>query len=596
MRIHEIVINIVNFLTGVSGYPRAKGFDICIGTAGKPSIRFCFEDSAQALCFASAIYDSDCSIKDGFGYVTISTDSLFSILAEHPKRSQLANINIDDPSVLTHFNNECLKHIASKIKKCLDHNENLANQEELELILAIVDSHFTNSRLPSNKRIQGVQQNILDFANEHAITLANLLEKEGHALSQLIIEALTQNQDHIEEEKLQAWMNGLRHAVAGTGEHVRIHTAASSGMAADLINNKKIQPHVYGTDLDIRQCMRDEITDLKKNTLESMHYVLTPISLTESTVPFETVLREAIEASKKIVRPITISVPVNCGQIKKGGDHWRLASATITHGTVTAAELWDPLSGESDDLKSTPAYHHFSTVLSKFSRVEPTLIKASVQHNDYDCAIYIVQEAYRRIGQDNAITAASDAGTMRLAFVKQIAAKHVGLGEDVAMQLSLSANGKIDLSALDTSAPIAAPSQLPISYMLYQQPSTIDSSHLQYLYENLSQIKKWQDKALGFFVRSDQSLKGSSAWFQHKISLPIQSVKRNEISHQTLQEVREIIKTRMHHLEERKKKGSLSSENHNELNALIGALVIIDTTLPPEQQTGTQLKKQWRAK
>jgi hypothetical protein len=338
---------------------------------------------------------------------------------------------------------------------------------------------------------------LLDFiehyTDENKITLRNLLEAERLELQAILKSIPAEELDNVQRdqllEQLKIWKGKLRHAVYGTGEHVVLHNSQIIGMASSIRAGGNIPLSQWGTDMDIKQCLADNITN-PKNIAAAGIYVLAPSVLTaqadsaEAHASLQKELEFALNAisSNQVTEQVKLLVPVNCGN-----SHWRLAIIQIKDMSIESACLWDSLSDPEDRLTSSPAYVTLQKAVAQAAKrpAIPTSTQAQgIQTNSSTCMDFVVQEIYRLKDVNNKITAAVSAPELRLEVARQIVLKQPDLGTAVAEKLHIDGTN-ISSNPLSVELPLVEKNKF---------------------LKNLAQRKNSQIQFDGFFAKELQKL------------------------------------------------------------------------------------------
>lgn len=322
----------------------------------------------------------------------------------------------------------------------LNQYELAQNLSEIEFYVAVLKSKI-KSPMPamSEQEQAALKKLIFEFAETHNIVLINLLKQEQNDLLQLLENAFVEKRVTLNNETtkhaLTEWMNKIAHAVSGQDTVLKTAHAKNTeiqGMADHLLKTGRVPPYLLGTDDDIRRCLGSIINSFEEIT-QSGHYVLPPVSLTESLDLIKEYLGNVVKAlgEKNITGPVTLSIPANVGN-----NHWCLVKVSFTHGQISNAEIWSSRAGNST--KKADATHTLEAVIKAVTDQAITVGQtyAAIQDDGYTCADHVIQKICQEKRLDNEITRATGGTQLRYAVVETIAKNHKELGVPVATSLT----------------------------------------------------------------------------------------------------------------------------------------------------------------
>jgi hypothetical protein len=362
-----------------------------------------------------------------------------------------------------------------------------------ESLLSQTESDLNSDLLKSYSLSAQLQEFVEGYTDQNKITLNNLLEAERTELKSILDSFKPVDFNASVEEmlldQLKAWKNKLRHAVYGSGQHVILHNTQTIGIAARIRAAGKFPLSQWGTDLDIKQCLGNDIINPKNIAAPGTH-VLAPTVLfaQEGSTIAEASLQKELEfalnaiVANDVTGHVSLLVPVNCGN-----SHWRLAIIEIENQAIESACLWDSLSDAENLLTSSPAFLTLQKAVAQAAKkTVPVRTKAQgIQTNSSSCMDFVIQQIYRFKTVTNSITAALVSPTdLRLAVAKQIVLSQADLGAAVADKLIVDGN-TISSNPLEQELPLVEKNKFLI---------------------NLAQRKKSQIQFDGFFAKELQKL------------------------------------------------------------------------------------------
>jgi hypothetical protein len=274
-----------------------------------------------------------------------------------------------------------------------------------------------------------IQALILKFAEDHLITLLNLIESEEILLAEYIKSALaadfTEQNQQILLDKLQSWLPELKHAVHRKGVHIDDYAAQVVSFANTLLKTGTLSADEWGSDLDIVDCLGEaNISDYKKIAKPGIH-ILRPETDQEVDISYK------IQEAMKAIIANDVTGHVSLRMILGNSIHWRLAKLEIKNKKIISVTLWEPIR-DHESIQETESYINLKAAIRKIEEKEiPTFMDIEVgkQSNGYSCMDYCIQEAIKGTDISPSISAAGpyDSMLLRQAVVKQIVANKIGI-------------------------------------------------------------------------------------------------------------------------------------------------------------------------
>ena len=189
---------------------------------------------------------------------------------------------------------------------------------------AVIEELFFIAELPADYNKSELQALLLTFAENNDINYRDLIANEEEQLVGIIRKAakvdlaIPANQEPI-QASLIAWKDKLVHAVYG--KNSEIHIKQSAGMADNLLKSGSFKANDWGTDIDIRDCLRGL-------HLPDRLQILPPVSITEYKEAVQDALEKGMQSIKDRRGDVgvvnNLHVLVNCGRA-----HWRLLKVAV---------------------------------------------------------------------------------------------------------------------------------------------------------------------------------------------------------------------------------------------------------------------------
>lgn len=214
--------------------------------------------------------------------------------------------------------------------------------------------------------------------------------------------------------------------------------AQSSGITADLLKHKAVRLRTWGTDIDFRHCLKNDLTiNPFKSITHNGTYVLPPVSLTEQipgidAPPYEAVkhhITECLQAAREnnVTGRVSILIPVSTHY----DSHWQLARIYMKNQKITSGLLWDSFPGDNKQKRTEEAFVNLQIACMEAAQQDkkiPFRIQSEgIQRDGFSCMDHVIRQIYLAMKKDNAITQAKTTTELRLAVIKHIAKQHDAL-------------------------------------------------------------------------------------------------------------------------------------------------------------------------
>lgn len=277
----------------------------------------------------------------------------------------------------------------------LNNSEIAINKGEVDFVLMLLVSQ----KNVSEETLEVLRQRLNKYAQDHLITLNNLLATEQQKLVAILCDSLQQqNQEQFLDLQLNQWHAELYHAVQGRNKLKDLHAQMPTGLKQEFHRKGWVSPTANLTDLDIEAYLEPYSISPENIDATERSYIFKTISITESSAALQDVLHRTITTiTKKNIQPeIEVRIPVNLGD-----SHWCELKLGIQQNTVNSAHITDP---SSFGIRATDAgVANIKKAIKDETHVDVNVNKTykDQRTEGFLCGDYTMQNILTNSGHDN---------------------------------------------------------------------------------------------------------------------------------------------------------------------------------------------------